>query len=303
MQPNPCSLQELFEIPDSYIILDLETTGLSFQKDQIIEIGALRIEKGQIKEQWHSLICPDFSVLEGNSLSDYVSSLTGITEEMLLSAPPFAQKAASLFSFLEKLPIAGHRVDFDLAFLSTAFSQHLGLSMANPYFDTLYLSQKLLPELPHHRLKDLAAYYAIDYSGAHRALRDCEITAQCLTAMAKTAHASFSSPEEFSAHWHLGKRRLSAADLPAPAQAPLKNHPFYRKNIVITGILYSLSRRAAMLKIAAAGGINQDKVTIFTDYLIQGDGHGTSKAAKALRLIQEGCPIKLLSEAEFIELF
>ncbi len=300
MNMNTCKNVQLFQIPEAYVILDLETTGLSFQKDQIIEIGALLVEEGEICGRWHSFIRPDFSRLPGEELSPYVAALTGITKEMLLAAPDFSEMVASLLSFLGQLPIGGHRVDFDISFLDTAVFQSAGIHIENYYFDTLSLSQKLLPELARHRLGDLASYYQIDYTGAHRALRDCEITWECLKAMEATAKASFSSYEAFLKHWETGNRRLLAEEITAQALDFDTRHPFYGKNIVITGVLFSCCRRAAMQKIANLGGNNQNKVTIFTHLLVQGQSSGTTKEKKALRLIAEGYPIQILSEEEFV---
>lgn len=291
---------QLYHIPETYIILDLETTGLSPEKDQIIEIGALFIEKGQQRAKWTSLICPDFSLLENNALSPHTEALTHITGEMLLLAPSFGARVSSLLDFLGEYPIAGHHVDFDISFLNASLKR-LGLApIQNSFFDTLLLSQRLLPELIHHKLGDLADYYRIDYSGAHRALRDCEITWHCLKAMEKTAQLSFPTQAAFEQHWEFGSRRIKAEEIKAFVSSFDEGHPFYGKNIVITGVLSALSRRAAMQRIANLGGINQDKVNTFTDYLICGEGAGSSKEKKALRLKAEGYPIQLLLEEEFL---
>ncbi|MFW5632508.1 MAG: exonuclease domain-containing protein [Acetivibrio ethanolgignens] len=293
---------QLYHIPDTYVILDLETTGLSPEKDQIIEIGALFIKAGQLKAKWNSLICPDFSLLENESLSSHTEALTHITREMLLSALPLETKIASLLDFLGDYPIAGHRVDFDISFLNASLQKMGFASIQNDFFDTLLLSQRLLPELLHHKLGDLASYYRIDYSGAHRALRDCEITWHCLKAMEKTAQLSFSSKAAFERHWEFGSRRITSEEFETQTSSFDESHPFYGKNVAITGILFTLSRRAAMQKVANLGGINQDKVNTFTDFLICGKGEGSTKEKKALRLKTEGYPIQLLSEEEFLNL-
>lgn len=302
MQTEHLKNKEIYEIPASYVILDLETTGLSSHTDQIIEIGAIKIENGVPKDHWQSLARPDFSLLEGQTLSERVSRLTGITKEMLINAPAFSELSASLMAFLGRLPIAGHRVGFDIAFLDAALFSLTKTHMENDFFDTLLLSQRLLPELIHHKLGDLAAYYHIDYTGAHRAHRDCEITYECIKAMEQTAESSFPSKEAFYKHWEFGSRRLKAEDIVTENTKFDTLHPFYQKRIVITGILSSLSRRSAMQKIADFGGSNQDKVTIFTDFLVKGAGEGTSKEKKALRLIAEGHTIQILSEEEFLRL-
>lgn len=300
MQTELFKNKEIYEIPASYVILDLETTGLSSHTDQIIEIGAIKVENGTPTDHWQSFVRPDFSLLEGETLSEHVSKLTGITKEMLLDAPALEELSSSLTAFLGELPICGHRVDFDIAFLDMALFPLTGKHVENDFFDTLLLSQRLLPELIHHKLGDLAAYYHIDYTGAHRAHRDCEITYECLRAMERTAEASFPSREAFYTHWEFGSRRLKAEDIITQNTEFNTAHPLYRKNVAITGILSCLSRRAVMQKIADFGGVNQDKVTIFTDFLVKGDGEGSSKEKKALRLISEGHPIQILSEEEFL---
>lgn len=293
---------QLYQIPENYVILDLETTGLSPEKDQIIEIGALRIKNGVPEDTWKSLIRPDFSLLPGNTLSPYVSSLTGITGDMLVYAPSLSEVTKDLLSFLDVLPIGGHRVDFDLSFLNASLQKMGFASIQNDFFDTLLLSQRLLPELIHHKLGDLASYYQIDYSGAHRALRDCEITWHCLRAMEETARSSFPSKEAFEQHWAFGRRKISPEEILAQTTVFDELHPLYCKNTAITGVLSSLSRRAAMQKIADLGGYNQDKVNTFTDYLVCGKNDGSAKIKKALRLKAGGYPIQLLSEEEFLTL-
>ena len=129
---------QLYHIPDTYVILDLETTGLSQEKDQIIEIGALFIKAGQLKAKWNSLICPDFSLLENESLSSHTEALTHITKEMLLSALPLETKIASLLDFLGDYPIAGHRVDFDISFLNASLQKMGFASIQNDFFDIVH---------------------------------------------------------------------------------------------------------------------------------------------------------------------
>jgi DNA polymerase-3 subunit epsilon len=281
--------------------MDLETTGLTKGQDQIIEIGAIRIENNICTGKWNSLVCPDFSILPEENLSPYVSSLTGITKEMLQNAPPLSELTENLLVFLDTLPICGHRVDFDISFLNTALEAHDYSPLTNDFFDTLLLSQKLLPELIHHKLGDLARYYHIDYQGAHRAFRDCEITLSCLNALKKTAELSFPSKEAFQKHWEFGNRHLSASDIIPQTTDFDRDHPLFEKNIAITGILFSLCRREAMQRIVNLGGRNQDKVNSFTDFLVHGESSGTTKEKKALRLAAEGCPIRILSEMEFLQ--
>ena len=95
----------------SFVALDLETTGLDTQRDEIIEIGAVKFQGNQILGSFNTLVNPH------RSLSQFVSQLTGITDRDLSGAPPFAAISGDLENFIGDAPLVGHNVAFELAFL------------------------------------------------------------------------------------------------------------------------------------------------------------------------------------------
>lgn len=150
------------------VFLDLETTGLNPETDEIIEIGAVIVRDGQITDRFSTLVKPRGSV------PFRITRLTGITDEMLSTAPGFDQVAVPLREFLGELTIAGHNVSFDISFLN----RKLGIPLYNPVLDTMDLFQVTLPRAAGYRLEGISISLGINTGEAHRALNDAE--AACL---------------------------------------------------------------------------------------------------------------------------
>lgn len=164
------------EVAD-YVVLDLETTGLDPLEDRIIEIGAARVRGGEVVDTWNSLVRPPMPI------SGFITELTGITDEMVSDAPDEAEAVPRLLDFIGEDVVMGHNVTFDLRFLRQAAAR-LGLPpVRSDYVDTLRLSQRLCPDMPHHRLSDLIERFHIGEIVAHRALSDVLQTKACYDAM------------------------------------------------------------------------------------------------------------------------
>ncbi|WP_026962490.1 helicase C-terminal domain-containing protein [Alicyclobacillus herbarius] len=165
-----------------FVVLDLETTGLSPDRHEILEIGAVEWIDGQIGETFHSLIRP------ASKVDAAIFELTGLSPADLMHAPPMADVLPRLLSFLEGHVLAGHHIEFDLGFLHAA-CEAFGyvLPVSEDALDTLHLSRILCPQAREHRLIDLARRYNIPVRTPHRALADAEVTAHALTALATQA--------------------------------------------------------------------------------------------------------------------
>ena len=295
-------MTRLLMFPHNYVIIDIEMTGLDLNHDSIIEIAGLRIIDDQIESTFSSLIKP-----EVYTLKEEITELTGITEEMLSTAPTFMDIQKALSTFIGNLPLVGHNILMDIQFLNKAMQQHGYDAFDNDYADTLPLSQKLFPEFIHHRLTDMAIYYGIDIGGAHRALQDCYITKDCFDKMRGTMKRSFPSEKAFTESFSATGRRLKAEHIQAIDITPSQ---LAGKIFVFTGILQKMSRREAMLLVANFGGINEDKLTTKVNYLVVGQKEEeivnsdnlSGKEKKALRYKNEGYPIKILNEQEFYKL-
>jgi DNA polymerase III epsilon subunit family exonuclease len=146
----------------TYIALDLETTGVDAGVDKIIEVGAVKVENGKIVDRFESFVAFD------GVLDPYVTVLTGIRQEDLVGAPGVHEVLNTLQAFIGTLPIVGHNIAFDIGFL-----QKNGLVPEGAMWDTNELALVLLRHLPSYSLEALMKRYSITHD-AHRALADAE---------------------------------------------------------------------------------------------------------------------------------
>lgn len=153
---------------NTYISIDLETTGLHPKQDRIIEIGAVKVVEGRIEDTFSSFVNP------GRKLEDRIVELTGITDNDLAEAPFIEEIFPKLEHFLGELPFVGHSILFDYSFL-----KKVAVNMNRPFekdaIDTLKIARKYLDQLEHRNLDYLCEYYGIPHH-AHRALQDAEAT-------------------------------------------------------------------------------------------------------------------------------
>lgn len=164
---NP-SRRELAE--DTYVVFDVETTGLSAVYDKIIELAAVKMYKGNVIDTFEAFINP------GVPLSQLIINLTGITDNMLKDSPSEAAVIPKFKEFCEDAILVAHNASFDMGFINKAY-EHVGLPEAhNPVIDTLELSRFLHPQLKSHRLNTLAKRYNVSLEQHHRAVFDAETT-------------------------------------------------------------------------------------------------------------------------------
>ena len=163
---------ESLSLNDRFIVFDIETTGLNNKTCGITEIGAVKIENGEIIDRFSTFVNP------GISIPDNIVELTGITDEMVVNAPNEKDALISFFEFVGSDCLAAHNAKFDIGFI-TAKSRKYKLSFNNNYFDTLEVARIHLSELSSHKLNKLAQYYGVTLHH-HRAVNDAEATAQII---------------------------------------------------------------------------------------------------------------------------
>jgi len=156
-----------------YVVFDLETTGTSCSCDAVVELSAVKVQGGQLVDEFSTLVNP------GCPIPYYASNVNGIYDDMVQDSPCFESVLQAFLDFAGEDVLVGHNIhSFDMKFINRDAMKYWGLSVGNNYIDTLPMSRQLLPQLPHHRLVDLAAYYGISARGAHRALNDCRMNQQ-----------------------------------------------------------------------------------------------------------------------------
>ena len=156
-----------------FVVVDVEATGAKTPPNRLIELGAYRIRGGQIVEKFLSLVNPEIPIPR------FVMSLTGISNEMVKSAPVFAEVAPRWLDFVSNSVLVAHNAGFDTSFLNHEISRvYPGHRMLNPHLCTVRLSRRVLPDLSNHRLDTIASHFSIPITSRHRAGSDALATAE-----------------------------------------------------------------------------------------------------------------------------
>lgn len=323
--------RSIIAFPDTYCVIDVETTGRSPQWDHIIEVAAVKISDGRETGRFSSLIQPP-SMPGGTYVDEFIAALTGITDEMLAGAPFAPDVLEEFATFVEDAPVVGHCVSFDIDFLYDSFDRYLDRPFSNDYIDTLRLARKLHPEMPHHRLADLVDLFGVTHNDAHRAMGDVEATAECFARLKAEALERHGGEVEFQelfrskrtrrrsvpeGHGSVregyragGSHSVRAADIQGDAQKIDEDSPVFGCACVFTGKLEKFTRAEAMQIVADLGGINQDGVTKTTRYLVLGNNDYCSaikdgksnKQKKAEKWALKGSGIEILPETAFYDM-
>jgi len=156
----------------TFVVLDLETTGLDPQADEIVEVGLVRVEDGKPGAVFHALVRPS------RPLPARIKSLTGLDDADLAERPDWSEVRPAVTAFLGNEPVVGHHVHFDLAFLE----RHAGYRATQAY-DTVDLARLVLPGLPSYRLELLCAHLDLPERPGHRAMEDARAAAGLFTAL------------------------------------------------------------------------------------------------------------------------
>ncbi len=183
--------RNLVDFPKEFVILDIETTGLSPHRDEIIELSALLIRNDEIVEEFNRLVKPE------GEISAFISNLTGITPEMVADAPDIATAIKDFDDFCVGKIVLGHNITFDISFIDYNLQKYHGLSFSNDFIDSLRLAKILLPQLQNRKLGTLANFFGFNTEGMHRGLKDCKVTHLCYCKFKEIAARKNGSVENF----------------------------------------------------------------------------------------------------------
>ena len=154
-----------WSIAEEFVAFDIETTGLSKERDQIIEIGAVLMKDGEILDKFAAFGDP------GHRLGPKTVSLTGITDEMLKGAPKPEETVRAFLDWAGGRPLVAHNASFDVGFIKE-YCKRLDIEFAPLWIDTLVLAQYLCPQLSNHRLDTVAGHLNLPEFQHHRAYDD-----------------------------------------------------------------------------------------------------------------------------------
>ena len=156
-----------------YTIIDLETTGGKFNEESIIEVAAYKFDGVNITDQFISLVNPQ------RDIHPYVEKLTGITSNMVQSAPKFQEVAKRIIEITSESILVAHNAQFDYRILQLEFKR-LGFEFSMKSLCTVILSQELLPEQESYKLGRLSRSLGIPLKDRHRASGDALATVELL---------------------------------------------------------------------------------------------------------------------------
>jgi DNA polymerase-3 subunit epsilon len=297
--------RSLITLPNDYVVVDTETTGLDLRFDNIIEIAALEVIEGMPTEEFQTFVALGYEIPE------FITDLTGITDEMLLGAPGIDEAASSFSEFIGDSIMLGHNANFDVNFLYDAFEAN-GMLFGNDFVDSMRVARKAFPGERHNRLKDVCERLGVTNTRAHRALADCYATNDAYQKMREILLERCGDEERYtslfsSASHHSGKSK-KAEDFVSESE-PNPDSPLFGCSVVFTGSLDCMTRDEARQLVKNLGGIPDPSVTKDTDYLVIGDDGFSrknqtmsSKMKKAYANQAKGLPIRVISEGVFLEM-
>ena len=166
---------DLSILPDQFVTVDIETTGLSADRHLIIEIAAIRIVKGQ---NTHRALNHLVKLPAKKRVPQKITAMTGITTDMIKKdGQPIEWVMKEFKEFIGDLRLVIYNAPFDMSFLHKA-ALEAGFKINNPVSCALDMARRTFPNAPNHRLTTIAKAAGFDTAGAHRALQDCSLTAR-----------------------------------------------------------------------------------------------------------------------------
>lgn len=168
------------EIPDTYCVFDLETTGFNPKLEKITEIAVCKVRNGEIIDEFSTFVNPEKSIPKN------VQELTHITDDMVKDAPTIEEILPKFLEFTKDTILVAHNAKFDISFISH-FAKELKLEFKPKVMDTLVIARELYTSVENHKLGTLAEFLGITLEGAHRAINDTRATAKVFLRMLKDA--------------------------------------------------------------------------------------------------------------------
>ncbi len=254
-----------------FVVVDLETAGSSPETAEIIEIGAIKLQGGEVLGSFESLLKPR------GAIPTAISRITGIYPEDVAQAPPLEEVLPAFWSFIEGTVLVAHNAVFDRGFLEKAALRHLGHGLHNPDICTLRLARRLLPELPRKGLDALAIHFEVTNMARHRAMGDAQVTAHVLGELLAQAQKE-EGAITLSDLLDLQQSRRGAfwQTIPAERLAALKGRPYPKA----PGVYFMEDEAGQILYIGKAKNLK----TRIQSYFHQGKGH-TRKVLELMRQV------------------
>lgn len=279
---------DLHKLKD-FVVLDVETTGLSPEKEKIIEIAIVRVCDRVVTDQYESLVNP------GKALSSRITKLTGLTDEDLAAAPQFSEIAKQIIDFIGPSVVLAHNAPFDMSFLSNELNA-CGIVPKLVCLDTVPVAKKAYPELPNHKLETLITELNLADKQTHRAMDDV----LCTLKMFNSVCERYGSP---------------LVEAISSCCTPISDYRIQFKQLPLEGLRFALvgnftfAYSAAKKLISVAGGKVVSTSDFDADYLVYGYIDPLETPAEQVQWLEDvrarhlsGHKTKPINEVAFLKL-
>ena len=274
-----------------FSVIDVETTGLSAQANNIIEIGIVKVKNLKIVDKFATL------VNSGYNIPSFITQLTGITNGDVKQAPHFDYVAESVLEFIGDSVISGHNFSFDESFLNAELIRNDRSPLDHHKICTLKISRKLFPTLRSKSLSSVAHHLKIRNKNSHRALGDAETTAKILIKIIKklSAEEGIETLEDLIKYQTYTVNRLSKTKIKPQLQDALFACPN------LPGVYFFINKRNEIIYVGKAKSLSDRLKSYFSP----------SAGRKAKKIVRQAAKVKyittnseltaLLTEAETIK--
>lgn len=285
-----------------FCVLDVETTGLDYSHDRIVQIGIIKVVDNKPVDSLNTYINPEIPIPPRST------EIHGITDEDVKDAPTYKQIADRVLSLMNNFTVVGHNVTFDLNFVQRIFPfcSDPDADIKLDYIDTWEYSHKVLSRVHDYKLQTLLSYYGIDPGAAHTAYDDARATLELFNALRYEYAHKDEIEAKRKAEEQEARRQKKEAEKAARAAA-FSASPLFEKSFCFTGS-FSIDRAAMEALAQSVGGVLREKISGRTSYLVKGDVSDLPdwaldrKLHKAEELIEAGKGIQIIDEAEFMRL-
>lgn len=275
-----------------YAVIDVETTGLNKSFDKIIEIAIITIEKGEIVDQYSTLVNPKVHI------SESASKVNGIFDIDVQEAPTYQEIVDDVKRHINNRIVLGYNVSFDLDFIQKLLSEFSAETQIE-YFDVYSYVKRIIKGLPNYKLQTVANHFEVSQKPNHRALDDTIATNEvfCL------CRAEFHRRQETERAERKAERERKKQEHTEKYQgSPLLDTAF-----VFTGE-FSIDRASIEQMALSVGALIRQKVTSNTDYLVVGNLSNLPewaierKYSKAKSLCEDRKKVKLIDETKYFSM-
>ncbi len=231
---------------DKFIIIDTETTGLSPYTERIIEIGAIKIENGQISDTFREYVNPK------RPIPLNITNLTGISDAMVKNASLIDEVLQRFIAFAGEYIVIAHNAKFDMDFINGELRRcDAEEPFNNNYIDSLEISRYCYPEAPNHKLATLCAFLKLNAKNSHNVIDDCKCVYELMKKLCVTLDGKGQGLSDYVQNGHYSTPKSSARSMQKYYKTSMAKTTVYteahKKSPQIYN-RYELSRRAAEIR-------------------------------------------------------